>query len=92
MRGTRQIELDHLGRTGADEEQELDIGATLQQLPDDPVELGIDVGEASEVALVDDRGGEARFGEDHHAGRRLDEVGAGSGANNEEERVLDLAV
>ena len=59
---------------------------------DHPVELLVRVGEAGEVALVDDRGGEARLGEDHHAGGRLDEVGAGARADHEEERVLDLAV
>ena len=59
---------------------------------DDAVELVIGVGQAGEVALVDDRGGEARLGEDHHAGRRLDQVRAGARADHEEERVLDLAV
>ena len=59
---------------------------------DDAVEFVVGVGEAGEVALVDDRGGEARLGEDHHAGGRLDQVRAGARADDEEERVLDLAV
>ena len=58
----------------------------------DAVELVVDVGQAGEVALVDDRGREARLGEDHHAGRRLDQVRAGARADDEEEGVLDLAV
>ncbi|MGC4075750.1 MAG: hypothetical protein QM702_01685 [Rubrivivax sp.] len=45
-----------------------------------------------EVAVVDDRGGEARLGEDHHAGGRLDQVRAGARPDDEEEGVLDLAV
>ena len=59
---------------------------------DDAVEFLVGVGEAGEVALVDDRGGEARLGEDHHAGGRLDQVRAGARADDEEEGVLDLAV
>ena len=59
---------------------------------DDPVELVVGVGQAGEVALLDDRGGEARLGEDHHAGGRLDQVRAGARADDEEEGVLDLAV
>ena len=59
---------------------------------DDGVEFGIGVGEAGEVLLLDDGGGEARLGEDHHAGGRLHEMGAGARADDQEERVLDLAV
>ena len=59
---------------------------------DDAVELVVGVGQAGEVALVDDRGGEARLGEDHHAGGRLDQVRAGARADHQEEGVLDLAV
>ncbi len=50
------------------------------------------VGQARQVALVDDRGGEARLGKDHDAGGRLQEVRAGAAADHEEERVLYLAV
>ena len=56
------------------------------------LELVIGVGEAGEVALVEDGGAEARLGEDHHAGRRLDQMGAGARADDEEEGVLHLAV
>src|SRR3954452_22635279 len=45
-----------------------------------------------QVALLDDGGGEARLGEDHDAGGRLHQMRAGAGADDEEERVLDLAV
>ena len=44
------------------------------------------------VALFQDRGGEARLGEDHHAGRGLQQMRAGARADDEEERVLDLAM
>ncbi len=90
--GARQVELDHFRRARADEEQQLDVGPALEQARDDAVEFVVGVGEAGEIALVDDRGGEARLGEDHHAGRRLDEVRAGARADDEEERVLDLAM
>ncbi len=92
LRGPRQVELDHLGRAGADQEQQLDVGPALEQARDHAVELCVGVGETGEVAVVDDRGGEARLGEDHHAGRRLDQVRAGARADHEEECVLDLAV
>ena len=59
---------------------------------DDAVEFVVDVGESGEIALVEDRGREARLGEDHHAGGRLDQMRAGARADDEEERVLDLAV
>ena len=59
---------------------------------DDAVELVVGVGEAGEIALLHDGGGEARLGEDHHAGGRLDEMRAGARADHQEERVLDLAV
>ena len=50
------------------------------------------VGQAGQVALLDDRGREARLGEDHHAGGRLDQMRAGARADDEKEGVLDLAV
>ena len=45
-----------------------------------------------EIALLHDRGGETRFGENHYARGRLDEMRAGARADDEKERVLDLAV
>ena len=91
-RGAAQVELDHLGRAGAHEEQELDVGAALEQPGDHPVELVIGVRHAGEVALLEDRRGEARLGEDHDAGGDLDQVRAGARADHQEEGVLDLAV
>ena len=67
-------------------------GRRASSSADDAVELVVGVGQAGEVALLDDGGGEARLGEDHHAGGRLDQVGAGARADDEEEGVLDLAV
>jgi hypothetical protein len=92
LRRARQVELDDLGGAGAHEEEEPDVGAPLQQPADDAVEFLVRVGEAGEVALFHDRGGEARLGEDHHAGGGLDQVRAGARSHDEEEGVLDLAV
>ncbi len=90
--GAREVELDHLGGAGADEEEHPDVGPARQKPVDHAVELLMRVGEAGEVALLDDGGGEARLGEDHHAGGRLDKMGAGARADHEEEGVLDLAM
>jgi hypothetical protein len=90
--GALEIELDDLGRARADEEERADVGAPGEQLPDDAVELLVGVGEAGEVALLEDRRGEARLGEDHHAGGALQQVGAGPRADHEEEGVLHLPV
>ena len=88
----RQVELDDLRRAGAHQEQQPDVGAPLEQAGRDPVQLLVGVGQPGEVALLDDRGGEARLGEDHDARRRLEQVGAGARAHDQEEGVLDLAV
>ena len=88
----RQVELDHLRRAGADEEQHLDVGPAGQKLAHHAVQLLVGVGHAGEVALLHDRGGESRLGEDHDARGRLDQVSAGARADDEEEGVLDLAV
>jgi hypothetical protein len=90
--GPLQVELDDLRRTRPDQKQQLDVGPARQQLSDDPVELVVGVGQPGQVAVVDDGRGEARLGEDHHAGRRLQQVRAGARAHDEEEGVLDLAV
>ena len=67
-------------------------GRRASRLVDDPVELVIGIGEAGEIALLHDGGGEARLGKDHHAGGRLQQMGAGARADDEEEGVLHLAV
>ena len=56
------------------------------------IQFVIRIRQPGEVALVDDRGGEPRFGENHDAGGGLDQVRAGARADHQEERVLDLAV
>jgi len=50
------------------------------------------IGEAGEVLLFENRGAESWFGEDHHPGGGLQEVGAGAGADDEEEGVMHLAM
>ncbi len=53
-RRPREIELDDLGRAGADQEQELDVGAALDQAGDDPVELlvGVDKPARSRSSMI----------------------------------------
>ena len=91
-RRSRQVQLDDLGRARADQEQQLDIRSPLQQPGDYGIQFVIRIRKSREVALVDDRGGEPRFGEDHHAGGGLDQVRAGARADDQEEGILDLAV
>ena len=90
--GAGQVELDHLRRARADQEQQADVGAAGQQPVDHAIELVVRVGAPGEVALLDDRGGKARLGEDHDAGCRLQQMRAGARADDEEEGVLDPAV
>jgi hypothetical protein len=90
--GPRQVELDHLGRAGAYQEQQLDVGPAGEQAIDDAVELVVAIGHPGKVALLDDRGGEPWLGEHHHAGGRLEQMRAGARTDHEEKGVLDLAV
>ena len=90
--GAAEVELDHLGRAGAHEEQQLDVGTAREELAHHAVDLVMGVGKAGEIPLLDDGRGEARLGEDHHAGGRLDEMRAGARADHQEEGVLDLAM
>ncbi len=90
--GAVKVDLDDLGRAGADEEQLPDIGAAFQQTGDGAVDLVLRIGHSGQVRFLEDGGAEARFGEDHHAGRRLQQVRAGAAAHHEKERVLHLAV
>ncbi len=55
-------------------------------------QLLMSVGETGEVLLFENRGAESGFGEDHHPGGGLQEMGAGAAAHDEEEGVLHLAV
>lgn len=88
----RKIDLDHFRWAGADKKQKLDLWASRQQPIDDGVEFIVNVGDAGEITVFENGGGEARLGEDHHARRRLDEMRAGARADDEKERVLNLAV
>ena len=92
QRGARQVELDDFGRAGADEEQQFYLGSPLQQPVHHAVELLVRVRQSGKVALADDRGRETWLGEDHDARRRLDQVRARAAADDEEKRVLDLAM
>ena len=62
-----QIQLDDFRWAGAHKEQHLDVRAAVQQAVDHAVQFVIDVGEACEVALINDGSGKARLGENHHA-------------------------
>ncbi len=63
-----QIELDHLGRARADEEQLPDVGAARDQAIDLAVEFVLCVRKPGQILFLEDGRAEARFGEDHHAG------------------------
>jgi hypothetical protein len=67
-------------------------GRRAEQALDLAVELLMGVGHAGQIAFLEDRGAEARLGEDHHAGGGLQQMRAGARADDEEERVLHLAV
>ena len=87
-----QIELDDLRRAGADEKQQADVGAALQQLGYHPVEFLVHIGQTGQIAFIDDGRGKPGLGKNHHAGRRLDQMGTGARADHQEERILHLAV
>ena len=91
-RGALEVDLDDFGGAGAHQEQQLDVRPALEQPADDAVEFVVDVGDARQIAFVEDRRREARLGEDHHARGGLNEMGAGARADDQEERVLDLAM
>ena len=91
-RRSAQIDLDDFRGAGADEEQQLDVRTPLEQPRDDAVDLVVDVGHAREIALLQDGRGEARLGENHHAGGGLNEMGAGARSDDKEEGVLDFAM
>ena len=91
-RGALEVDLDDLRWTGADEEQKLDVRPALDETSDDPVELVVDVRDPGEIALAQYRRRKARLGKDHNARSRLNEMGAGSRTDDEEERVLDFAM
>ena len=90
--GAREVELDHLARARPDQEQRAHARPPRQQLADHAIELVVRVGHPGQVAVLEDGRGEARLREDHHAGRRLEQVRAGARADDEEEGVLHLAV
>ena len=92
QRGAGQVELDDLGRTGADEKQQTNVGPPRNQLRHDAVEFVVGIGQSGEILLFHDRGGKSRLGEDHHAGGGLDEMRAGARPHHQEESVLDLPV
>jgi hypothetical protein len=90
--GLGQIELDHLTGAGAHQKQGADLGAPLQQITHKTVEFLIGIGQAGQVALAQNRGAETGFGENHHAGGALDQMGAGAGAHHQEEGIRHAPV
>ena len=58
----------------------------------DSIEFVVRVGEPGEILFFHDRGGEARLREDHHTGRGLNQMGAGSRADHEKERILNFSM
>ena len=92
FRRLRKVQLDDFRRAGTHEEQQLDFGAPGDQPRNHPVDFVLRIGHAGEVALFQNGRGKARFGKDHHACRRLDQMRTGTRSDDEEERILDLAM
>ena len=92
QRGARQIQLDHLGRTGADQEQQADVRTPRDQLRDDSIEFIIGVGEPGEIFFFHDRRRKPWLGKDHNAGGGLDQMRTGARSHHEEEGILDLTM
>ena len=76
--GLGEVELDDLGRAGANQEKGSDFRSTLKQPIDDTVEFGVAIGQSGEIPFLNDRGGETRLGKDHYPCRRLEQVRAGT--------------
>ena len=90
--GALEVELDDLGGAGPHQKEQLDVGPPREQLGHHTVELLVGIGQAGQVAVVDDGGCKARLGKDHHAGGRLNEVCAGARTHHEKEGVLYFSV
>ncbi len=90
--GAVQVQLDHLGRAGPDQEQLPDIGAASQQAGHFTVQLGVGIGQTGQILFFQNRGAEPGFGKDHHAGGGLQQMRAGAAADHQEKRILHLAV
>ena len=87
-----EIELDDLGRAGADEEELPDVAPPGQKAVHLAFELDLRVGQTGQIRLFEDHRAEARLGKDHHACGALQKVGAGARADDEEEGVLHLSM
>ncbi len=90
--GAGEVQLDDLGRAGPDKEQLLYVRTARQKLGHLAVKLGVGVGKTGQILLFENRRAEAGFGENHHPCGRLEEMRAGAGPDDQEERVLHLAV
>ena len=89
---TRQIQLDDFGGAGTHQKQQFDLWSTGQQLAHNPVEFGVGIGQAGQIPLINDGRGKARFGKNHDAGGRLDQMGAGARTHDQKKRILNFAV
>ncbi len=87
-----QIQLDHLGRAGADQKQLADIGSAGQQPGNLAVDFCLGIGKPGKILFLKDGGAEARLCKDHYACSRLQKMGAGPRPNHQKERVLHFAV
>ena len=87
-----EVELDHLGRAGTHEEKPSNIGAARQQFGNHPIEFFVAIRHAGQIPLTKNRGRETRLCKNHDARRGLQQVGAGAGPHDEEERVLNPAM
>jgi hypothetical protein len=87
-----QVQLDDFRWAGPDEEQLLDVRAAGQQTGDFTVQFHIGIREARKILFFENRRAKARFGKNHDTSSRLQQMRAGAGADDKEERILHLAV
>ena len=87
-----QVQLDHLGGTGAHQEEGANLRPPLQELFHHPIQLIVGVRQACQVPFPQDGGAKAGLREDHDPRRRLDQVGAGAGAHHQEEGIRHAAM
>ena len=64
----REIELDHLTGTGAHQKQGADLGAPVEQIAHQAIELFVGIGQTGQIPFAQNRRAETGLGENHHPG------------------------
>jgi len=74
FRRARQINLDHLGRAGPNEEQLPDVGAAVEQTRDLSIKLFMRVRHPGQIGFFENRCPESGLCKDHNPGCGLQQV------------------